>query len=534
MLEAVIYDIVKSYAKVVWAFVRRVWRALAKIMFCCVALSLVSDYCLSSSISVSPTKIEAVMHSKGESFLITVTNPSIEDVQVDVKCVELLQTNDGVIGLGRDFDNLPWIKVYPTSFKLEAFQKQVISVNVEPVPQGVIGTYCAVVFAFSSLSENSDKVHSRGQIVTQLMLSDPSRGIIDGEIQIMHVRPGFCEGEFNVDVGFANTGTKLVAATCKVNLVAPDGEFLISDTMTLRNILPGAYITCTAVLNVSSEIFKRFDMYDIACEVTCVDVFDPTDIRVFRDSVNIAVFSGGSMVFPELKIVDIRVPVTQEGKPVKIGVLVSNTGNMPVNTDGTIRISDLSGEMILEEPVLLSNLLPDSSSFIESAIDHFLISGEYMVDVHLAYSVDNALCEIVTEPNLLVITDRKLESISRAVLKVVPPNVKIGVRADIVELDYVDGAVMIETVLEGKGATIVYEGLIQLFGGDGTLVGYVPIQRNELKSETIHRFTKFWHGHLPPGIYEAVLSVFVMDLDMMITKSVFFKVPLETKKDDFS
>jgi hypothetical protein len=155
--------------------VGKTWRALVKIVFCCVVLTLVSDCCLSSSISVSPTKIEAIMRGDTETFLITVANPSIESVQVDVKCMELAQTSCGVLSLESDPINIPWVSVYPESFELEAFERQVVSVTVEPVSQGVAGTYCAITFTFSSLLEGYDRVHSRGQIISQLILSGPDK-----------------------------------------------------------------------------------------------------------------------------------------------------------------------------------------------------------------------------------------------------------------------------------------------------------------------------------------------------------------------
>lgn len=510
---------------------RKIRDLLAIFLFCCVFLSLATDCCLASSMSVSPTRIEGRVSGSGGTFFITATNPGVENVEVQVKCVELVQMDNGIIGLGSELQDLPWIKIYPDRFKLGAFGQQSVSINLESVPGNVTGMYFAVVFTFSALSDGDSKVHSYGQIATQLMLSGPSAGMLNGEIQSIYVRPGLSEGEFNVNLGFKNTGSKLITASCGVSLVGSSGEVLATDTINLKHILPGAEIMCSTVLKALPEVFPKADMYDVLCEVACVDVFDPTDIKVFRDNAKICVDAGGIMIFPELRVVDVRVPVFQEGEPVRVGVLVSNNGNMPISANGIIRISNSTGEAILEEPLLSTHLLPDSSSFLEAVVEQFVAGGEYTVDVRFVYSLDKAYFEFEGDFDFSVVVDKGFESVATAALKIVPPEVELNVRAEIGRLNYVDGTVIVETVLESKGTGITYEGLIQFFGGDGSLLGFVPIQREQLKTEGIHAFTKFWHGHLPPGVYEAVLSLFVMDLDKMIKQSTSFVVLPDAKKD---
>ena len=264
------------------------------------------------------------------------------------------------------------------------------------------------------------------------------------------------------------------------------------------------------------------DFYDIVCEITCADVFNPTGIKVFRNEKRICVLPGGHLVFPELRIVDVRVPVVREGEPVRGGALISNTGNMVLTVDGLIRVSSFDGELILQQSIEEFQLLPELSWFVEFLLEKSLSQGEYLLDVDFKYSTKNDSHEVPEEISSYL--EQQFKTTSRAVLNIKASGTEINMITAITGVTYVDGLVAVEIVMESKGVAITYEGLGRLFDGDGTLLGYIPIERGVLESGISHMFTKFWHGHLVPGVYEVVLSVFAMELDKMMIESVFFTV----------
>lgn len=133
---------------------------------------------------------------------------------------------------------------------------------------------------------------------------------------------------------------------------------------------PGEYVAGLAWETMDDELVSQTD--------------SPTGFQLqtfHRIIIGVRIVVPGDMA-PAIELGD---PSYIAGPPLnKISVPITNTGNQRVELGGSIRVTNDSGEAILESPIQLGRIYGGHETTIEVVLENPIAEGEYRVDVELS------------------------------------------------------------------------------------------------------------------------------------------------------
>lgn len=342
------------------------------------ALALASAPASAAGLLVSPTRIDEDVR-RGEPLPpITLDNRTETTLRISAITAPARQELSGLpvfdlsarsVRAGRRL-----LRVSPARLRLGPGERARVSVIAGPPPRrGQVGVYAVVAFTAQEAgraAEGDAVVAPTLRLTTNLLLRYPGKAHIAGRATALRAEqaPG---RSLRFLARVRNDGDLHVRPRARLT-VLEGGRAVLRRSFRPENVLPGAE------RELALDVAKRLPAGEYRARV---------DARVgSRRSVQRASFrlvGPNELPTPALRIAALPVPQPSAGQTFDATVALENAGTAAATAAGTLTVSSLAGERLLEEPLRIRSLAPGGRERLEIALPG-LEKGRYRLDVRFA------------------------------------------------------------------------------------------------------------------------------------------------------